>query len=113
MHIRINGSSFPVTLEDNATARAFAAMLPITLDMEDLHGNEKYHNLKQSLPSAPKAVGSVAAGDVMLFGENCIVIFYKSFSTPYSYTRIGRMNDAGSLEHVCGSGNITATCSKE
>jgi len=112
MHISINGSAFAVTLEENATAREFAAMLPLTLHMDDLHSNEKYHNLKVLLPSAPKPVESVHAGDIMLFGDNCIVIFYKSFSTPYRYTRIGRMDNADELERVCGSGSITVSFSR-
>jgi hypothetical protein len=31
---------FSITLADNEAARAFAALLPLTLDMPDLNGNE-------------------------------------------------------------------------
>ena len=41
----------------------------------------------------------------MLFGDNCVVIFYQSFDTPYSYTCIGRIADAEKLtEAIDGQG---------
>lgn len=112
MHIAIDGSTFTARLENNSSARAFAALLPLTLRMEDLHRNEKYHNLKMSLPSRPEAVGHVGAGDIMLFGDNCVVIFYKSFATSYRYTRLGRVDDAHALEQACGGNGVTVMFSK-
>lgn len=111
MRVDINGTTLAVTLEDNPTACAFAALLPLKLEMEDLHGNEKYQNLQVPLPANPEAVGRVSIGDVMLFGDNCLVIFYKSFATPYRYTRIGRMRDAVPLERVCGGGRVAVVFS--
>ena len=69
----------------------------LTVTLEELNGNEIYHDLMEPLPSAPERVGHVNAGDIMLFGDSCVVIFYKSFDTPYSYTRIGNIADAEGL----------------
>ena len=33
----------------------------------------------------------------MLYGDNCLVIFYKSFDTSYSYTKIGHINNLPDL----------------
>ena len=33
----------------------------------------------------------------MLYGNNCLVIFYKSFDTSYSYTRIGHIENLEDL----------------
>ncbi|MDE6751684.1 MAG: hypothetical protein K2J59_02790, partial [Eubacterium sp.] len=38
--IKIGNSSFTARLYDNETAKAFSDMLPLTLDMNELHGNE-------------------------------------------------------------------------
>ena len=106
------GQTFPLCLEANETARAFEAMLPITLEMADLNANEKYHNLRTPLPSSPEDIGTIRAGDVMLFGDDCIVLFYKSFSTSYRYTRIGRIEDVSTLESAVGRGSITVSFDK-
>ncbi len=105
MTVTVNGKSFGATLADNSTARAFAELLPMTLDMEELNGNEKYHYLGSSLPSNPTNPGKIEAGDIMLFGNDCVVIFYETFNTSYSYTRIGMITDPSGLKAALGSGN--------
>lgn len=89
--MQLSGQTFSVALADTAAARAWAKRLPVTLQMQELNGNEKYAYLSKSLPSAPQAVGDIRAGDIMLFGDDCLVLFYASFHTPYRYTRIGRV----------------------
>ena len=106
INIIVNGKAFSVTLADNDTARAFAQMLPLTLEMSELHGNEKYCYLDTSLPNIPQSVGTIHKGDVMLYGENCIVVFYKTFDTEYDYTKIGHIDDPESLENQLGKGKI-------
>ena len=103
MKIRINDKTYLAELEDSDAARAFAALLPMQLHMTELNGNEKYHYLMSGLPNAPERVGHIEAGDLMLFGDDCVVVFYESFSTPYSYTRIGRILDIGGLAEQLGS----------
>ena len=46
----IQGDTFNATMSDNATAEAFAEMMPLTLPMSDLNANEKYHYIDQQLP---------------------------------------------------------------
>ena len=94
MTVIINGEEFSVTLEDNETAKAFSDMLPVTLTMSELHGNEKYYYLDTSLPSNPQNIGTIHKGDIMLYGDNCVVIFYKDFETDYKYPRIGHIDNA-------------------
>ena len=40
-------------------------------------------------------------------GSNCIVVFYETFKTSYSYTRIGKVKDTASLKKALGSGDVT------
>ena len=103
--ISIGGKIFNVALEDNASVRAFVENFPLEVEMTELNGNEKYFYLEKNLPSNSERVEKIRAGDLMLFGSNCIVIFYKDFSTSYSYTRLGKI-EAADLEKVLGAGNI-------
>lgn len=107
--LKINNQSFSIDLEDNETVQKFIELLPLTMDMQELNGNEKYYYMETSLPTNSEKVGYIDAGDIMLFGDNCLVLFYKSFSTPYSYTRIGRMENVENLETYVGQQNITVT----
>ena len=104
--LRIGEQAFSATLEDNDTARAFAVLLPMELRMTELNGNEKYHYLMGPLPAASERVGHIEAGDIMLFGDSCVVVFYQSFDTPYSYTRIGKIEDVEGLAEALGDGDV-------
>jgi len=42
----------------------------------------------------------------MIYGRNTLVLFYKSFSTSYRYTRLGRVNDPAGLAAALGTGNV-------
>ncbi|MGL5253763.1 MAG: cyclophilin-like fold protein [Brevinema sp.] len=107
MILAINDTSFSVTLEDSASTQALEALLPLTITMKDLHQNEKYYYFSQNLPVSPQAVNTVSTGDVMLYGNNCIVIFYESFATSYRYTRLGKIKNTSGLKKALGAGDIT------
>jgi len=109
--VAIGGVSFAVELTENDTAAAFQALLPTTFSMQELHGNEKYVYLDASLPADSSAVGSIQAGDLMLYGDNCVVLFYESFSSSYSYTRIGRITNTDGLAAALGSGAVSVAFS--
>ncbi|HVE52916.1 MAG TPA: cyclophilin-like fold protein, partial [Ramlibacter sp.] len=93
---------FAVTLADTEAARAFAARLPMTLDMGDLHNNEKHVKLPQALPTAASRPGTIRNGDLMLWGSDTLVVFYLGFPSEYAYTRLGRIEDAGGLAQALG-----------
>jgi len=94
------------TLEDNATVAAFKEMLPLTLDMSDLHANEKKFDLPKRLPTKDSNPKMIQVGDLMIWNSRTLVLFYKSFPTSYSYTKIGRINDASGLADAVGSGDV-------
>ncbi|WP_132055687.1 cyclophilin-like fold protein [Pseudocnuella soli] len=109
MKIKIGTSTFNATLHDNATATAFKSLLPLTVNMIELNGNEKYFDLPRSLPTNASNPGTIQNGDLMLYGSNTLVLFYKTFSTSYSYTRLGRVDDITGLVAALGAGNVTVT----
>jgi hypothetical protein len=107
--IKVGNKTFTATLEDNATAKAFKAMLPATLQMIELNGNEKYFRFSSDLPTRASNPGTIQTGDLLVYGENTLVLFYKTFSTSYSYTRLGRIDDPAGLAAAIGSGDVTVT----
>lgn len=107
--IRVGGSSFTATLEDNPTGHAFARMLPMTVTMNELNGNEKYFYLSENLPTDSYRPGTIRNGDIMLYGANCIVLFYETFSSSYSYTRIGQLDNPSGLASALGNGDVIIT----
>lgn len=98
-----------VRFENNPTAKVLQARLPLTLSMQDLHQNEKYFYFDEPFPTNPERVGSIRAGDVMLYGDDCLVLFYKDVETSYAYTRIGRVEDFSTLAPLLGSGMVELT----
>ena len=97
INVIINDKSYNATLEENETAQAFAKLLPQAFNMTELNGNEKYIYMDNSLPTNSSNPKHIEIGDIMLFGDNCLVIFYKSFNTNYSYTKIGHIDDLPDL----------------
>ena len=91
--INIDGNDYILRLEKNDTAKEFINILPKNFKMKELNGNEKYIYLENSFTVNPKKVKKIESGDVMLFGDDCLVIFYKSFDTSYSYTKIGHIDN--------------------
>jgi hypothetical protein len=111
MLMTIGTHRFHLALEDNPTARAFAQMLPATFGMTELNGNEKYATLPRKLPTNATRADTIRSGDVMLYGSDTLVVFYKTFQSSYSYTRIGRVEPSDALAEAFGTGNQAVTFS--
>jgi hypothetical protein len=109
MWFTVGSQRFAVALEDNATAQAFVRLLPTTFEMSDLNGNEKHVTLPRPFPANATRPGTIRAGDVMLYGSDTLVVFYETFSSRYSYTRIGRVTDGLGLAQVLGPGSVRVT----
>ena len=112
VEIIASSKTFFATLYDNEAAKTLTDMLPLTLDMSELNGNEKYYYLDTGLPTNASRPSGIKAGDIMLYGNSCLVLFYESFSTSYSYTPIGYIDDPSGLAAAFGSGNVQVTFKK-
>lgn len=99
----INDKTYILKLENNKTVEEFLNLLPQTFNMSELNGNEKYVYMDNSLTTNSYNPKHIEKGDVMLFGDNCLVIFYQSFDTSYRYTKIGHIDNLEDL----GNGSIT------
>jgi len=109
IEIIIGNAHFTAILESNAATAEFKKMLPLTVNMKDLNSNEKFFDLSNSLPANASSPRTINSGDLMLWGANTLVLFYKTFNTSYSYTRLGKIENPSGLSQALGSGNRTVT----
>jgi len=112
--IIIGENEFPAIIYDNETARVFLTKLPLKVNMTELNGNEKYYTFSENLSKeTAQNPGTINAGDIMLWSSNTLVLFYKTFSTSYSYIKIGRIEDTKNLEVALGRKNIDVVFREE
>lgn len=107
--LNIGSQSFEAKLYNNETTRKFIENFPITYHMDELNGNEKYYYLQDNLPTDSQPLASINTGDIMLYGSNCLVVFYKNFLSNYSYTKLGYVENIDGFEKALGSGSIDIT----
>lgn len=110
--VSVGGTVYQARLYDNEAARELVERMPLELDMEELHGNEKFYYLPEPLPTDTETIGSIHTGDIMLYGSDCLVLFYEDFQTPFSYTRIGYLEETDGLTDVLGSGSAKVSFNK-
>lgn len=113
MWLTVGERRFAITLADTSAAQALAAQLPLTLDMFELNGNEKHAELSVALPADASRPGTIHNGDLMLYGSNTVVVFYETFRSSYSYTRLGRVDDPSSLSEALGRRRARVVFSKD
>ena len=97
MKVIINDKEYRLNLESNLTAQKFVELAPLEIKMAELNGNENYKYLHTPLPVKQIKPSKIEKGYVMLYENSCIVIFYKSFNTDLSYTRIGNIDNLPDL----------------
>ena len=97
------------TLEDNATSRDFASLLPLTVTLEDHAATEKIGYLPRKLSTEGAPAGSdPRVGDVAyyaLWGN--LALFHKDFAYSSGLIRLGQI-DFG-LEALSVPGTVRAT----
>lgn len=113
MWMTVGERRFAITLTDSAAARAFSELLPLTLEMPDLNGNEKHVTLPKALPTNASRPGTIRDGDLMLYGSDTLVVFYLTFDSSYSYTRLGRVDDPAGLAQALGPRSVRVVFSKD
>jgi hypothetical protein len=109
VEVQVGSKIFTAKLFDNASSQALLARMPMTMTMRELNENEKYYNMSYKLLANSQLMESINAGDLMLYGSDCLVLFYKSFNTSYSYTRLGTIEDASGLANALGNGSVQVT----
>lgn len=64
LNLNIGGKILTATLADNATARDFVSVLPLSASMNDLFGREKYGDLPRALSEDGPRKSRYEVGDI-------------------------------------------------
>ncbi len=102
-YIKIGNKEFPFILKDTAASNELKAKLPFKVEMTKLNGNEIFYKFNNSFTTNIKSVGTINTGDIYLYQTDYLVLFYKTFSTSYSYSEIGKLTNIEGLEDAIGS----------
>lgn len=113
INITIDGRTMSATLADNVATQSLVEKLvtgPITITMNNYGGFEKVGALPWSLPTADTHI-STQPGDIMLYNNNNIVIFYGQNS--WAYTRLGVLESTNpeEISSFVGNGEKKVTIS--
>ncbi len=115
LRLYIDDVEVAVDWEDNESVsvlRELVSSKPLTVQMSMYGGFEQVGSLGKSLPRNDSQT-TTAAGDIVLYSGNQIVIFYGANS--WAYTRLGHITDqdAAGMAALLGNGNVTITISME
>ena len=111
--MKIGDTTVAVDWEENESVAALRELVkdkPLTVQMSMYGGFEQVGSLGTSLPRNDSQT-TTAAGDIVLYSGNQIVVFYGSNS--WAYTRLGHVTDktAAEMAELLGNGNVTITIS--
>jgi hypothetical protein len=110
MNIRLtlNGHRIDATLNDSATARDFAAQLPLTLSLRDFHQAEKIADLPRRLSTSGAPEGAdPKAGDLAYYAPwNQLATYYRDAPYAVGLIPLGHMADGGT-EQLATADEIT------
>ncbi len=104
--VSIGKHRFTIDLADTVSAEELSQLLPLTLVMQDHLRNEKHADLPRRLSTGNSRPGRIEAGDVMLWQGKTLVVFYESFDSAYSYTRLGKIRDVRHLKAAVGRESV-------
>lgn len=108
MELSINGQAVTVTWAQNAATAALQALLAggsLTVTASPYGGFEVVGELGHTLPAAD-AQTTTAAGDIVLYNSDSIVVFHGS--NTWAYTRLGHIEDldGDALRALFGDGDV-------
>ncbi len=111
MQMKIGDTVVSVDWENNTSVEALRALCadhPLEIPMSMYGGFEQVGSLGQNLPNSDSQI-TTAAGDIVLYSGDQIVVFYGS--NTWSYTRLGRITDKtkDEMAKLLSGGDVTVT----
>lgn len=113
LQMKIGDTAVAVEWEENESVEALAALCreaPLSIELSMYGGFEQVGPIGSSLPRSDVQT-TTAAGDIVLYAGNQIVVFYGSNS--WAYTRLGHITDknAAEMAELLGQGDVRLSLS--
>ena len=113
LQMKIGDTAVAVEWEENESVKALAELCeetPLVIEMSMYGGFEQVGPIGTSLPRSDVQT-TTAAGDIVLYAGNQIVVFYGSNS--WAYTRLGHITDknAAEMAELLGQGDVRLSLS--
>lgn len=103
--INMNGIDVPATIYYSETGLELMRMLPLEVTMEDKNNNEKNYYTSEAFITNSSVISKIKKGDIMIYSNNCIVLFYKDHRNfTYSYTKVGKVDNITLLDKAIKKG---------
>ena len=106
----IDGKEFAsATLRDNATARDFLALLPVTVTLEDYASTEKIAYLQRKLSTEGAPAGSdPSVGDIAYYAPwGNLAMFYKDAPYARGLLPLGRIDSSMDVLRAAPASKVT------
>ena len=97
MNITIFGESYTAITQVSYLSQDFIKNLPITVDMNDEGINQKKGCTYVKFSGETVKAKSITRGDILLYGESCIVIATADFDGGGKYRKLGHINNMGDI----------------
>lgn len=108
VRISAGNRTWYATLDDNATARALIAKLPLTLPLEDLYGRELCYRFRDALPANEVSYRGYEVGEIVYWPpRHSFVILYAQNGEHFDMQPIGRIEKG--VEEMGRVGSMKAT----
>ena len=103
--MRIQDDVYSVTLNNTRAAKYFAAMMPITLTLEDYAGSEKISNLPSRLDRSDSPAGTDAKkGDIAYYAPwGNIALFYGDAGYAHGLVALGKIDEGSEILSIYGN----------
>lgn len=111
IQIHLDDNCLTATLDDNPCARDFAALLPLSLTLEDYAATEKISDLPRRLDTTGAPAGyTPRTGDLTYYAPwGNLAIFHKPFSHSSGLVFLGRLDEGVERMREPGPLKVTLT----
>jgi len=105
----VEGTEVTATLDDNAAARDFASLLPLTLTLKDYAETEKVSDLPRRLSTEGAPPGTdPSVGDITYYAPwGNLAVFYKDFGYSNGLVKLGRIDSGAEALNRPGPLRVT------